>query len=86
MSNKQELIELSLTPDEASRIIHSHRKVRYGKCPPSNLSISSPDFGIFSKLVDSYETQAAFLPNRGFWLMRLRRDRLLAMSAAKSKV
>ena len=22
-----------LTPEEASRIIHSHRKVRYGKCP-----------------------------------------------------
>lgn len=26
-----EPIESSITPDEANRIIHSHRKVRYGK-------------------------------------------------------
>ncbi|KAG9246704.1 fungal-specific transcription factor domain-containing protein [Calycina marina] len=30
MSNGQESIELSLSPDEANRIIHSARKVRYG--------------------------------------------------------
>ena len=28
---QQEPIEASLTPEEANRIIHSHRKVRYGK-------------------------------------------------------
>lgn len=27
-----------LTPEEASRIIHSHRKVRYGKKPPLSQS------------------------------------------------
>jgi hypothetical protein len=31
MSDGQDPIEASLTPDEANRIIHSHRKVRYGK-------------------------------------------------------
>lgn len=29
--SQQEASEPSLTPEEASRIIHSHRKVRYGK-------------------------------------------------------
>lgn len=29
--DKQEPIESDLTPDEANRIIHTHRKVRYGK-------------------------------------------------------
>jgi len=42
MSNGQEPIELSLSPDEASRIIHSHRKVRYGKHALSNLLPTFP--------------------------------------------
>jgi hypothetical protein len=32
--SNQEPIESTLTPDEASRIIHSHRKVRYGELSP----------------------------------------------------
>jgi len=50
MSNGQEPIELSLSPDEASRIIHSHRKVRYGKSAFSTLlhtsSTTSQNFSI----------------------------------------
>jgi hypothetical protein len=30
---QREPIESSLTPEEASRIIHAHRKVRYGMSP-----------------------------------------------------
>jgi hypothetical protein len=36
--NTQEPNDSNLTPDEANRIIHSHRKVRYGK---PNLAMSS---------------------------------------------
>lgn len=37
--NVQEPDESSLTPDEANRIIHSHRKVRYGK-----LNLAMPSY------------------------------------------
>lgn len=38
MSDGQEPVEPSLTPEEANRIIHSHRKVRYGKlCDSPNI-------------------------------------------------
>jgi len=43
MSEAQDPIE-NLTPDEANRIIHSHRKVRYGKQshPTCGVSILIP--------------------------------------------
>jgi len=37
----REPIEAALTPDEANRIIHSHRKVRYGKLGSLDLSAFS---------------------------------------------
>jgi hypothetical protein len=63
-----EPIESSITPDEANRIIHSHRKVRYGRYIhihwASSFMLPYPDVYIAAMLPYMVATSTLFIGNR----------------------
>jgi hypothetical protein len=74
MSEGQDPIE-TLTPDEANRIIHSHRKVRYGKqAQPALHGVKIPDF--------EFCTTTRKLQHR----LKMFRHCMLAMSSTQGQV
>jgi hypothetical protein len=80
MSEGQDPIE-TLTPDEANRIIHSHRKVRYGKhaqpSQPTCTPVKIPDFEFCTTTTTTRKLQ--------HWL-KIFRHCMLAMSATQGQV
>lgn len=55
----------NLTPDEANRIIHSHRKVRYGKRLPLHQYQSQPATVYYNPTSLSYDAKDIQVPHAG---------------------
>lgn len=68
-----------LTPEEASRIIHSHRKVRYGKTP-------SPQASYWQYHRERFTPNESMASRGLVGLIINNRNRVLAMPPAKGEV